>query len=149
MVEGGNRRLRNATVSSCARALGLSVHDLRTWPLERLLARMGQKAQELGGQSEGLRRLYEKATQPELLAWMERNAERARQLSVEEIEEILSLQGETGPLVNFGVDGFVQRLERRRSLIQKIQVISRTEFLDLTEKMIDLIYDKVQNNRTN
>src|SRR6516225_6429458 len=39
--KGSGRRLRNATVSACARALGLSVNDLRTVPLERLLPRMG------------------------------------------------------------------------------------------------------------
>src|SRR5438477_11056493 len=30
------RRLRNATIGACARALGLSVHDLRTQSLETL-----------------------------------------------------------------------------------------------------------------
>jgi transcriptional regulator with XRE-family HTH domain len=37
------RRLRNATVSSCAEALGLTVNELRTQPLERLLPRMHGK----------------------------------------------------------------------------------------------------------
>src|SRR5258708_11180584 len=36
----GHRRLRNVTVSRCARALGLSVSELRNLPLERLLPRM-------------------------------------------------------------------------------------------------------------
>ena len=34
------RKLRNATVLACARALGLTVSELRTLPLERLLPRM-------------------------------------------------------------------------------------------------------------
>src|ERR1700674_4876615 len=40
---GGARRLHNATVSACARALGVTVADLRTVPLERLAARMQAK----------------------------------------------------------------------------------------------------------
>src|SRR5262249_34915683 len=40
LVETGSRQLRNSTVSACARALGVSVNDLRTLPLERLLAKM-------------------------------------------------------------------------------------------------------------
>ena len=37
---GGQRRLHNATVSACARALGLSVTELRTQSVERLTNRM-------------------------------------------------------------------------------------------------------------
>src|SRR5436305_15352420 len=39
---GGRRRLRNATISACARALGLSVNDLRTHPLEQPLPRLAE-----------------------------------------------------------------------------------------------------------
>src|SRR5438093_11480864 len=44
--QNGQRRLRNATISACARALGLSVSELRDRPLEQLLARMNR--QEIG-----------------------------------------------------------------------------------------------------
>jgi transcriptional regulator with XRE-family HTH domain len=40
---GPQRRLRNATVSQCAEALGLTVNELRTLPLDRLLMRMHGK----------------------------------------------------------------------------------------------------------
>src|SRR4051812_41262610 len=70
----GDRRLRNATVGACARALGLTVTELETPPLERLLSRVHADAKTDGDTK--LRRLYEQATQPELLAWMERNPER-------------------------------------------------------------------------
>src|SRR5947208_10002457 len=80
LQQHGERRLRNATVSACARALGLSVSELRTLPLERLLPRMNNERPA----ADTLRqRLYEEATQPELLAWVERNPERARQMSSE------------------------------------------------------------------
>jgi transcriptional regulator with XRE-family HTH domain len=139
--KGSGRRLRNATVSACARALGLSVNDLRTVPLERLLPRMGDAG---AGAGHPVRRFLERATQPELKAWVERNPERARQLTEAEMEELLSLQGENGPLSAFGVDGFVERLERRRRLVEQIGAIAGTEYLDLLEKMVGLLYEKVR-----
>src|SRR3954447_9272020 len=102
ILSGGERTLRNSTVVACARALGLPVNDLRHLPLERLLPRMtGQMA---AGDDGILRRLYEQATQPELLSWLERNQDRAKQLKPEEVDELLSLQGTGGPLTSFGVE---------------------------------------------
>jgi transcriptional regulator with XRE-family HTH domain len=147
MIEGQTRRLRNATISACARAFGVSVNDLRTQPLDRLLKRINQQANDAAGHNDTLRRLHDRATQPELLAWLERNPERAGQLSSDEVDELLSLQGTDGPLAAFGVDGFVQRLERRRSLVRQVNTIASTEYLDLLEKMVGLLYDKVQPNR--
>jgi len=146
LVEGGSRRLRNATVSACARALGLSVNDLRTLPLERLLPRMHE-----GHPANGvapLRRLYERATQPELIAWMERNPERSQQLSDEEVDELLALQDAGGALTALGVEGVVERLERRRRLVQQVQAIAGTEYLDLLEQFVTLLHEKVQPSRT-
>ena len=108
---------------------------------------MGKQARESASHGDSLRRLYDQATQPELLAWMDRNPERARQLSAEEIDEILSLQGTGGPLTTLGVEGFVKRLERRRLLVQQINAISGTEFMDMLEQLVGLIYDKVQPHR--
>ena len=70
LSENSSRRLRNATVSACARALGLSVNELRTQALDRLLPRMTDTR---APGDEPLRRLYEQASQPELLAWVERS----------------------------------------------------------------------------
>jgi hypothetical protein len=143
LLPGAARRLRNATVSACARALGLTVNELRTQPLERLLPRM---ADGQAGGADAVRRLYEQATQPELRAWLERNPERARGLTEEEIEELLALQGSGGPLTAFGVDAFIQRLERRRKLVKQVHAISGTEYLDLLEQLVLLLYEKVQPN---
>src|SRR6516162_8275181 len=96
LLPSGDRRLRNATIAACARALNLTVNELRTLPLERLLPRMHGHHPANG--DEQMRRLYEQATQPELLAWIERNPERARHLGPEELDELLSLQGTGGPL---------------------------------------------------
>jgi hypothetical protein len=138
---GGQRRLRNDTVEKCARALGLTVNELRTQPLEKLLPRMVDPS---GGVHDVVRRMYDQATQPELRAWLERNPERARQLTEEEIDELLSLQGTGGPLTAFGVEGFVQRIERRRKLVQQIHAIAGTEYLELLEQFVGLLFEKVQ-----
>ena len=52
----------------------------------RLLARINGQAPVPA--EEPARVLYEKATNPELLAWIERNAERARLLSADEVDEL-------------------------------------------------------------
>ena len=67
---GPKRRLRNATVSQCAEALGLTVSELRNLPLERLLPRMHGKPP---ADEEALKLLYERATLPDLVNWLERN----------------------------------------------------------------------------
>src|SRR6266851_819376 len=70
LQQSDGRRLRNATVMACARALGLTVNELRTLPLERLLPRMhGAPADS---DDDALKRLYDLGKQPELVAWLER-----------------------------------------------------------------------------
>jgi transcriptional regulator with XRE-family HTH domain len=142
LLPNGKRRLRNATVSACARALGVAVSELREQPLERLLPRMHVRPLEEG--EAGLRRLYETATQPQLLAWLERNPERARQLTGEEIDELLSLQGTGGPLTAVGVEHYVGLIERKRKLIQQVHAVAGTEYLDVLERLVGLMYEKIQ-----
>jgi transcriptional regulator with XRE-family HTH domain len=138
----GERRLRNGTISRCARALGFSVNELRSLPLERLLPRQILRTTTAG--DEQTQRLYEQATQPELQAWLERNPQRARELLPEEIDELLSLQGTGGPLTRIGVEHYIDLIERKRRLIQQVQAIAGTEYLDLLEQMVALIHEKVQ-----
>jgi transcriptional regulator with XRE-family HTH domain len=136
------RRLRNFTVSRCAKALGLTVNELRNLPLERLLPRMNSQRPAEG--DETMRRLYEAATQPELLAWLERNPDRARHLTTEQIDELLSLQGTGGPLTQIGVEHYVELIERKRKLLDQVHAIAGTEYLELLEQMVALMYEKVQ-----
>jgi transcriptional regulator with XRE-family HTH domain len=140
--QNGQRRLRNATISACAKALGLSVSELRDRPLEQLLARMNRPAP--ADDDEHLRRLYEQATQPEVMTWIENQPDRARQLSQEEIAELLSLQGTGGPLTSAGVEHFVGLIERKRRLIQQVHAVAGTDYLELLEKFVGLLYEKVQ-----
>jgi hypothetical protein len=142
IFEDGNRKLRNTTVSACARALGLPVMDLRTLPLERLLPRMNGRPGPTD--DEAFRHLFEGTSQPELHAWIERNPDRARQLTRPEIDELLNLQGPGGPMATLGVERVVELIERKRRLFQQVQAIAGTEYLDLLEKLVALMYEKVQ-----
>jgi transcriptional regulator with XRE-family HTH domain len=133
------RKLRNATINALAKALGLSVSELRTQPLEKLLPRMveGDVHEDV------LRQRYDRAEQPELRAWIERNPDRARRLSDEDMEELFAMQGPEGPLV-FGVDAIVGRMERRAQLLRKVAAIAGTEYVGLLEQLVALLYEKVQ-----
>jgi hypothetical protein len=138
----GSRKLRNATLSACAKALGLTVSELCDLSVEQLLPRMHTRRP--AGNDATLQRLYEEATQPQLLAWIERNPERARELSSEEIDELLSVQATGGPLTSIGVEQHVQLLERKRKLIQQVHTVAGTEYLELLEKFVAVLYEKIQ-----
>ena len=139
---GGGRRLRNATVSQCAAALGLQVNELRDLPLDRLLPRMhGKKLPEDEG---GLRRLTERSATPELLTWLERNPDRAAQFTPEEAEELLGMEGANGPLARLGVEHCVEMVERKRRLLRRVAAIASTDYVDLLEQVVGLIFDKIQ-----
>ncbi len=142
ILQQGNRRLRNATVGACARALGLTVSELRNLPMEILLPRMHDPIP--AADSEALHRLYDQATQPELMAWIQRNPERARTLTAADIDELLSLQGTGGPLTAYGVEHFVELIERKRRLKEQVDAIAGTEYLEMLEKLVGLIYEKIQ-----
>jgi hypothetical protein len=45
------------------------------------------------------------------------------------------------------VEGFVQQLERRRRLFYQVQAIAATEYRDLLEQFITLLYEKVHPSR--
>jgi len=141
ILKEGGRNLRNSTVSACAKALGLPVSDLRNLPLERLLARVkGVSATS----DETLSQLYEQVTNQELVAWLDRNQDRARQLSPQEVEELLAMQGSGGALTSIGVERFIEFLERKRKLMAQVQAIAGREYIELLEKLVALMYEKVR-----
>lgn len=144
ILQSQGRKLRNATVQSCARALGLTVSELRTLPLERLLPRMrGQSAPE---GNDRFQALLDQVTQPELAAWLKRNEDRARRLTPIEADELINMQGPSGPLVAMGVERVIEHLERKRELLHKVQAVAGTEYLSLLEQIVTLLYDKTRPN---
>lgn len=146
ILTNANKRLHNQTVRQCADALGVPVHDLHELPLEKLLPRVRRFAAAANARTDAQR--LELATQPELQRWMERHPERAKSLTGEEVDELLSLQGTGGPLTRFGVEHFVGLIERKRELKRRIEIIAGTEYLEMLEQLIGLIYEKIQPYRS-
>jgi transcriptional regulator with XRE-family HTH domain len=135
------RKPHNATVQACAKALGLTVGELRALPLDRLIPRM--HGQSLPEGEETLKRLYERSAQPELRGWLDRNTDRARQLTPAEVDELLASQ-EEGTLSRVGVERFIELLERRRRLVERVRAVAGSEYLDLLERFVELLYEKVR-----
>ena len=137
---GPKRRLRNATVSQCADAFGLTVHELRTLPLDRLLPRVRGKGPV---DEEAQRLLADEVTSPELANWLERNGPRRMELRTDEILELLAMQVPGGLLERFGVEHAIDRIERRRKLLTQVRAVAASEYLELVEQFVGLIFEKV------
>jgi hypothetical protein len=90
-----------------------------------------------------LRRLFERASLPELRAWLERNPDRALTLTPAEEDELLELQ-DNGTLASFGVERCVEMIERRRRLLGQVQAVARTEYLDFLEQFVAMLHEKVR-----
>jgi transcriptional regulator with XRE-family HTH domain len=138
---GPKRRLRNITVSKCAKGLDLTVSELRNLPLERLLPRMHGKPP---ADDEALKLLNERATLPELVAWIGRNSDRAAELRPDEVQELLEMQAPGGPLEKVGVEHCVELIERRRQLVRRVKEIAGTEYFEFLEQFVKLIHEKVK-----
>ncbi|VTS06589.1 helix-turn-helix domain-containing protein [Tuwongella immobilis] len=136
---GEHRRLRNATVSHCADAFGLTVSELRNWPLERLLARIHGKVEP---DADVWETLYDQARHQILLDWLERNRQRASQLRPEQAEELLQMQGPNGPMLRLGVDACVDLIERRSKICEQVRQLADSEFLPLLEQLVALMWEK-------
>ncbi len=141
---GPKRRLRNATVSQCADAFGLTVHELRNLPLDRLLQRVHGKG-PVDEEAQWL--LAEGVVSPELKGWLERNVPRAMELRTDEIVELLEMQAPGGPLERFGVEHVIDRIERRRKLLAQVRCVAMGEYLELVEQFVGLIFEKVNANK--
>jgi transcriptional regulator with XRE-family HTH domain len=142
---GPKRQLRNATIGQCAKALGITVTELRNLSLERLLTRIQGKPP---ADEEALKLLYERAALPDLVSWIERNRDRAATLRNDEILELLEMQAPGGPLEKIGVDSCIDQIERRRRLVGQVKEIAVTEYLELLEQIVRLIYDKIKPRRS-
>lgn len=137
---GPKRNLRNATISQCAEAFELTVNELRTLPLDRLLLRVRGKAPV---DEEARKLLMQEAVLPELVTWLERNARRTAEFRADEVQELLAMQHPGGDLERLGVDACVELIERRRNLLCRVKLLAATPYLDLLEQVVDLAYEKV------
>lgn len=141
---GSHRRLRNATVGQCAEAFGLTVNELRTLPLDRLLARVHGRAP---ADEEAIRLLADRSCLPEFARWIERNPDRVASFQPDEIAELLELQTAGGPMERLGVEHFVGLIERRRELLDRVRVVAGTEMLPVLEQIVALMYEKISGER--
>jgi transcriptional regulator with XRE-family HTH domain len=137
ILRGGRRKLHTATVAACAQALGFTPFELQTEPLDRLLARIrAEPAQR--------QRLFERPLHPELRVWLERHPQRAMQLSDSELDELAAL-GDSAEMLNaFTIAHAVERIERRRAIMQRAAAIAGTEYVDLLEQFVTLLYEKIR-----
>ena len=67
-----------------------------------------------------------------------------RELGPDEIDELLSLQGTGGPLTAYGVEHFVELIERKRRLKEQVDAIAGTEYLEFLEKLVGMLFEKIQ-----
>lgn len=92
----------------------------------------------------GRRRQLEAAMQPELIAWLESNPDRAAAFTEEEIDELFSLFGTGGPLTKEGVEHFAAQIERRRQLLDKVRTITASNLAEKFEALVQLFFDLLQ-----
>jgi hypothetical protein len=130
------RRLRNRTIFNCARALGLSVAELRD-------PSCGDAAPSPGRFLRDDWR-YDLATQPRLKEWMDNERSEASRYTPAELEELMSMQGTGGPLTDEGLAEARQLIERKRDLLRKVQAIAGTEYLGLLESMVQWLFRRTQ-----
>ena len=124
ILAGSARRLHENTVKACAEAFGVSPLELRSDSVQTLIAKMRAPI----AASEEIEAL--RATHPSLAA--------------EDIDELVALKEDRGPLSPFALAEHARRLERRRRLANKVLAVAGTEYVDLLEQFVDLLYEKVQ-----
>ena len=64
-----------------------------------------------------------------------------------EIQELLDMQAPGGALDKIGVENFVDIVERRRTITCQVREIAGTEYLELLEQLVRLIFEKVKPSR--
>ena len=134
------RRLRNQTIFGCAQALDMSVTQLCD-PAKFAASNPAGHANR-PFLTEDLR--YDLATQPQVREWLDNEKTDAARYTQDEIAELLSMQGTGGPLTEEGLKAALRLLDRKRRLIERIQVIAGTEHLDLLEGIVECLFERVQ-----
>ena len=58
------------------------------------------------------------------------------------------MQAPGGPLGRMGVEHCVEVIERKRRLLRRVAAIACTDYVDLLEQFVGLMFDKIQPTRT-
>jgi transcriptional regulator with XRE-family HTH domain len=137
----GRRTLRNATVSACARALGVTVHDLHALPLADLLPQMHAGAARRD--SDSLRRLKASVLHPDMRTWIDDHPDRVALLSDHDVDDALAFQEAVSPSSPLNASEFFDRLDRKRRLLERVHLVAGSAYFDLLDQLVSLLYDKV------
>lgn len=87
---------------------------------------------------------HEIACQPELIRWLEDHPDKAAELSADEVDELLSLNGTGGPLTYFGVEHHIAFMEDRRSVIDMVRVLHGTDKGAVLKEIVASMYKDSQ-----
>jgi len=71
----------------------------------------------------------------------QRNPERSRNLTPDEVEELLACKEQAATL-DVWLEHFVSHIERRRELLEKVRAIAASDFLPLLEQLVDDLREK-------
>ena len=70
------------------------------------------------------------------------------QLTPEEADELLGMEGPNGILAQMGAEHCIERIERETSPDGRVAAIASTDYVDLLEQLVGLMFDKIQPPRT-
>jgi transcriptional regulator with XRE-family HTH domain len=124
LLAGTARRLQDNTVKACADAFGLTPLELRIEPIATLVAKMRAPI----------------VASDEIAALRSAHPE----LTDDDLSDVLAFKDDGEPKSPFAIEEHARRLERRRRLANKVLVVAGTEYIDLLEQFVDLLYEKVQ-----
>ena len=124
LLAGTAKRLQDNTVKACADAFGLTPLELRIEPIATLIAKM--RAPIVASNEVAALR----AAHPEL--------------TDDDLSDVLAFKDDRGPVSPFAIEEHARGLERRRRLANKVLAVAGTEYVDLLEQFVDLLYEKVQ-----
>jgi transcriptional regulator with XRE-family HTH domain len=168
MVSSNLRRLmarRNLTVEGLAEAAGVDVRTVKSLlvsrrrpharTLHKLAAGLGVAADEffqpVTDQDEGglsAARVFDRATNPIAAAAMAAHPERFAAWTAHEVDELFSRVGTGGELNEQGVAAAVDLIESRREILEKAAVILETEEADILRRVVETLFERVTDVRS-
>lgn len=124
-LQRGASRPRAKTLHRLARGLGVPVDELFVDPQQMLFRR------------------FDRATNPAVDELLRTRRELFEEWTAEEFDELHSRVGTGGPLTPEGALEVVRRMNRRRDLHGKLDLLLESTHGDLAAEMLDLMYRQV------